>query len=419
MESPIFNNMRLKYKIWKPAVAVILIIVSVSSCKKDNLTNNYNYYVSKESSVSYTMDYVNTLLNAASITMPEFTNLKSYVSSGVNCYKIVYKTTVDGQDINASGLVCVPSDPGEYPVLSFQNGTNTVNSLAPTEAPSSYTYQMIEMVASMGYVVVIADYPGFGESSQIPHPYLIKEPTVQSLVDLLFAVKEMASDDLSGISLKNDYSLIGYSQGGWATLALDNAMETEYSNDFNLTGSVCGAGPYDLSLLLTGMFSRTLYSMPVYIGYIVNAYSAYHQFTNPVTDILNQPYADRLSSLFDGTMSSDQINSQLNDTLSVLLNPTFLAGFTSSNEYSSIREALVTNSVSAWQTFVPLLLIHGEADSTVSPVSTTTMYEDMVQAGTSPDLLELIMIPGVGHSDGAVPAMTQGIQYLLNLKNKR
>ena len=41
------------------------------------------------------------------------------------------------------------------------------------------TYQLVEIIASLGYVVVIADYPGFGESSQIPHPYLIKEPTVQ------------------------------------------------------------------------------------------------------------------------------------------------------------------------------------------------------------------------------------------------
>ena len=401
------------------AVVLITIAASVISCKKDNTTGNHEYYVSKESSSSYTTDYVNTLLDAAAVTMPEFASLKPYVSGGVNCYKVIYKTIADGQDIDASALVCVPSDPGEYPVLSFQNGTNTINAQAPTEDPSSYTYQMIEMVASMGYVVVIADYPGFGESSQIPHPYLIKEPTVRSLVDLLYAVKEMAADDLPGISLKNDYSLIGYSQGGWATLALDNAMETEYSNDFNLTGSVCGAGPYDLSLLFTGMVSRTTYSMPVYIGYIVNAYSAYHQFTNPVTDILNQPYADRLSSLYDGTLSSDQINSQLNDTLSVLLNPSFLAGFTSSNEYSSIREALVTNSVSAWQTLTPLLLIHGEADSTVSPVSTTTMYEEMIGAGSSQDVVKKIMIPGVGHGDGAVPAMTQGILYLLNLRNTR
>jgi pimeloyl-ACP methyl ester carboxylesterase len=399
-------------------VIVVMIMVSVTSCKKDDIPG-YSYYVSKERSLTYTKDYVNTLIDAASVTMPEVAAFKPYISSGVDCYRVVYKTTVDGQDIDASGLVCVPSDPGQYPVLSFQNGTNTVNSLAPTEDPSSLTYQMIEMVASMGYVVVIADYPGFGESSQVPHPYLVKEPTVQSLVDLLFAVKEMASDDLPGISLKNDYSLIGYSQGGWATLALDNAIELNYSNDFNLTGSVCGAGPYDPSLLFSGMVSQVTYPMPVYICYIINAYEAYRQFTNPVTDILNEPYADILSSLYDGTQTSDQINNQLNDTLSVLLNPAFLAGFSSSNDYASVRDALAKNSVTAWQTQKPLLLIHGEDDTTVSPVSTETMYDEMLQAGTSPDLIEKVIIPGVGHGDGVIPAMAQGIIYLLNLRSSR
>ncbi len=418
-KSLIMNKMSLKRVVFKPAVVLLLIVVSVISCKKDNSTNSYSYYVSRESSVSYTKDYVNALLGAASLTMPDFTGLMPYVKSGVNCYRVVYKTSVGGQEINASGLVCVPSDPGDYPVLSFQNGTNTVNSLAPTEDPSSYTYQMIEMVASMGYVVVIADYPGFGESSQIPHPYLVKEPTVRSLVDLLYAVKEMASSDLPGISLKNDYSLMGYSQGGWATLALDKALEKDYNSDFNLKGSVCGAGPYDLSLLFSGMVSQTTYPMPVYIGYIINAFSAYNQFTNPVSDILNEPYAGRLGSLYDGTLSSAQINSQLNDTLSVLLNPAFIAGFNSSNDYLSVREALAANSVTAWQTNKPLLLIHGEADSTVSPLSTVTMYNDLLQAGSSPDIIDKVMIPGVGHGDGAVPAMTQGILYLLNLRNNQ
>ena len=83
----------------------------------------------------------------------------------------------------------------------------------------NYSYQLVEMIASMGYVVVIADYPGFGEPRPgLPHPYLIKEPTVQSLVDILFAVKELAILTLPGITLKNEYYLLGYSQGGWATL---------------------------------------------------------------------------------------------------------------------------------------------------------------------------------------------------------
>ncbi len=398
-------------------LALIFIFVTlVTSCTKEEKAREYAYYVSKVSSVSYTKDYITNLIDVVSASFPEVSGFKPYVISDVSIYKMVYKTSINGQELKASGLVCVPSTPGEYPVLSFQNGTNTLNADAPSEFPSDYTYQLIESVASMGYVVVIADYPGFGESSQIPHPYLVKEPTVRSLTDMLFAVKEMAENDLPGITLKNEYSLIGYSQGGWATLALDKELELEHSDDFNLTGIVCGAGPYNISLLFQGMVSLSTYPMPVYIGYIVNAYSAYQQFSNPVTDILNEPYASRLSSLYNGTLTSNEINSQLTDSISGLLTPDFLSGYATSQKYESVRDALDNNSVNAWHTYIPLLLIHGENDKTVNPVSTENIYSEMIQSGTSSDICTKVIVPGVDHSDGAAPSMIHGILFLLNLR---
>ena len=275
-----------------------------------------------------------------SASNPEVLEIKPLIVNDITVYKIVYKTTVNNQEINASGLVCVPATPGDYPVLSFQNGTNTVNANAPSEIPADYSYQMIELIASLGYIVVISDYPGFGASSSIPHPYLVKEPTVRSLVDNLYAVKELASSELPGINLINEYYLLGYSQGGWATLALHKALETDYSEDFDLIGSACGAGPYNIYLLMQGMINVTTYPMPVYLGYIVNAYTAYNQFTNPVTDIFNEPYASRISSLYTGLLTSSEINDQLTTSIPDLINPDFLAGFESAPEYSSVRDAL-------------------------------------------------------------------------------
>lgn len=396
-------------------VSVIFIITLITSCQKDDQDPDYSYFVSKEETSTYTKTYITNLINAASATIPEVSSLKSFVKGDVIIYKIVYKTTVDGKEISASGLVCVPVTPGEYPVLSFQNGTNTVNALSPSEFAINYSYQMIEIVASMGYIVVIADYPGFGESADIPHPYLVKEPTVQSLIDMHFAVKEMIAGELDGIVLKDEYYLIGYSQGGWATLALHSAMELDYSNDFNLAGSACGAGPYNISLLFEGMTTVTTYPMPVYLGYILNAYTSYHQFTNPVTDIFNEPYASRVSSLYTGLLGSDQINAQLTTSIPGLLNSDFISGFATSVKYSSVREALNRNSISPWHTFKPLLLVHGEKDTSVNPVTTENIYSSMIAAGTSPEICKKIIIPGADHGDGVAPFVMQSIQFLMNL----
>jgi pimeloyl-ACP methyl ester carboxylesterase len=411
--------MKINRTIFLQSVLILLFISFFASCKKEDTANNYSYFVSKQFAVEYNTGYITSLIDLAAVSLPDIAGIKAFMNNDISVYKVTYKTKVNGSQINASGLVCVPKSPGKYPVLSFQNGTNTVNASSPSQSPLDYTYQLVEFIASMGYVVVISDYPGFGVSSDIAHPYLVKEPTVQSLVDLLYSVKEMAGSELPGITLKNEYYLLGYSQGGWATLALDKALEQNYSSDFTLGGVACGAGPYDITFLLQGMVNKSTYPMPYYLAYIVNAYITYNQFTNPASDIFNEPYASRVSTLFTGLLPSDQINSQLTTSIPGLINADFISGFATNAKYASIRTALNNNSVSAWNTYKPLLLLHGGNDTFVDPASTENMYSAMIQAGTSPEILEKHIVPGVGHTEGALPCMIQGILFLNSLHSNK
>ena len=399
------------------SILLLILVTFFTSCSKDKFIPVYSYFVSKELSLQFTKEYLTGLIDVVSDSYPEVSEIRSFIMSDIVVYKMVYKTTIEGQEIKASGLICVPSVAGDYPVLSFQNGTNTVNAYSPSEFPSDYSYQFVELIASMGYIVVIADYPGFGESSRIPHPYLVAQPTIRSLVDMQYAVKELVNSELPGITLKNEYYLIGYSQGGWATLALHKALELDYAEDFNLRGSACGAGPYDIYLLMQEIMNVTIYPMPVYLGYIVNAYINYNQFSNPVTDIFNEPYASKISSLYNGLLTSEQINNQLTTSITELVNPGFYSDFTTAAQYSSIRDALSDNSITAWHSYKPLFLFHGEEDRSVSPVSTENMYTAMIQAGTSADICSKVIIPGVGHSEAAIPGLMQGILFINNLKS--
>lgn len=171
--------MKLERSILKFFAQLLILSALIVSCSKETSAPVYKNFVSKEVALQYTKEYLSGLVDAVSQSYPEVIDIKPLIANDVTVYKIVYKTTVDNNEINASGLVCVPDVPGDYPVLSFQNGTNTVNADAPSENPSDYSYQMIELVASLGYIVVISDYPGFGASVSIPHPYLVREPTVR------------------------------------------------------------------------------------------------------------------------------------------------------------------------------------------------------------------------------------------------
>jgi pimeloyl-ACP methyl ester carboxylesterase len=390
----------------------------VTSCKKD-INPSYDYFVSKELRVSYTTATISSFLDIADNTYPEFADLKTFIKNDINVYKMIYNTTIDGEVVEVSGLVCTPTAAGEYPVLSFQNGTNTVNAYAPTEFITDPSNQMVQFISSMGFVVLLADYPGFGKSVNIPHPYLITEPTVRSLVDMIRAVNEGEGSEFQGITIKNEYYLLGYSQGGWATLALHKALENDYSEDFKLAGSVCGAGAYNMYNMFLGMLNTTEYPMPSYLGYIINAYSAYHQFTNPVSDILNEPYASRLSSLYTGTLTLGQINNQLTKSISGLFKQEFLSGFASGANYSTVRDALKNNSITAWNTAVPLFFIHSDGDTHVPVTSTLTMYDAMIAAGTSSSTCKKLILSSLDHGDAVVPCMTEGLKFLVGLREQR
>jgi pimeloyl-ACP methyl ester carboxylesterase len=386
------------------------------SCSKEEKNLTSLHYVSKEKKLTLTQTYINTFLQQFS-NYPESSAIKNLVRNDVTIYKVKYRTKVKGEEISASALVCIPSVPGKYPVFSFQNGTNTRNSAAPTNDVLDPAFQMVEMISAMGYIVVIADYPGFGESSDIPHPYLVKEPTVQSLVDLLFTIKEMGGDLLDGVVPENRYYLLGYSQGGWATLALHKALETEYSGDFNLIGSVCGAGPYNIYEIFKTMTLEASYPQPVYLGYILNAYKWYDQFTNPLSDVVNPPYSERIPTLYNGEYTFGYINSQLSTSIPTLVNKDFIGGFISDPKYSQIRDALIRNSVQAWKTDKQLYLMHGGADDQVPPATTRNMYDDMIKAGTPQSKIRMEIFPGLDHTQGAVPIMIKGLLFLTELEN--
>jgi pimeloyl-ACP methyl ester carboxylesterase len=409
--------MFIKFNPTRIFTVMLLVTLFVSSCKKEDDRSELKYYVSGEMITSYNESYIAGILDAASSFFKFEYDLKELISSGVSLYKIVYKTNINGNDIYASGLVCTPTDPGDYPVLSFQNGTNTLHSNAPTELPSDYGFQIIELVASMGYIVVIADYPGFGESSDIPHPYLVAEPTVRSIVDMLYAVNEMDEVELPDISVKNEYYLIGYSQGGWATLQLHKALETRYNSDFNLRGSCAGAGPYNIYLLMQKILSLESFPMPYYIGYVINGYKSYDQFTNPVSDLLNEPYASRIPDLYLGQLNAGQINSRLTTSVRELVRGEFLAGFADNPLYSSVKQSMIANSIAPWNTSVPLLLIHGDADTHVDPSATEDMYAAMIQAGTPQSIIQKVIIPGADHGEGVAPALLQGFLFINNIRN--
>lgn len=398
--------------------SLTLVLFAGQSCKEkiDPFDDN-TYLMSAEWELSMTQDNINQLLNVAKTAFPEVEQITADVAGGVTVYSITYNTTFMGEDLLVSGLVAIPSKGGSYPVLAYQNGTNTLHGNAPSVEPFYLLYQLLECAASTGYVVIIADYIGFGASEQLDHPYLHRESTVTTVTDMLFALREFDEDVAKDIKIEDEYYLMGYSQGGWATLALLNELETEYAAEFDVRGAVCGAGPYDLSYFNSYVLGLSTYPMPVFLGYIANAYTEYDLFTTSLDEMFSATYAGLIPGLYNGTKTSDEINSQLTQNISLLFTPEYLSGFASSPDYLTVREALAENSVEPWDCNIPLLFLHGTADVYVPPVLSENIYDGMIDAGTSNLTCTYQTLHDLDHSEGIVPAGLAGLAFFKALRD--
>ncbi|MCU0376902.1 MAG: alpha/beta fold hydrolase [Bacteroidales bacterium] len=391
---------------------MMLLIVSVQSCKeKSDPFDDNTYLVSATREVTLTETNVNTLLNVIKAVYPGVSEIISDVEGGVIVYSITYNTSFKGEEVLASGLVAIPSKPGTYPVLSYQNGTNTLHSEAPSVNPFNTYYQILQCLASTGYVVMMADYLGFGVSEDMPHPYFHKESTVRSLVDMLYSLREFDEDIAKDIVISNEQFLLGYSQGGWATLAFLDALENEYGADFNVSAASCGAGAYDIAYFNSYVLGLAEYPMPVFLGYIANAYTEYDLFTNPLSDLFKDPYAGRIPLLYDGIHSSDQINAQLTNLVPQLFKADYITGHATSATYLSVRNAMAANSIEGWDSEVPLLFVHGTADDYVIPELSDMMHDEMLSAGTNPLTCTYVELEDLDHSEGVLPAGMAALSF--------
>jgi len=392
----------------------------LQSCNDDHdplpLKKEYKYFVSSELKSNVLAQDIKIKLLFFQNVFPEVLPFVELVNNNIDIQKIIYNTTFQDKKIQASGLVYLPKVAGNYPVLCFQNGTNTQDSLAPSEDFNSNVLFMLETVASMGFIVVIPDYIGFGASSNLPHPYLHAQSTTQSILDMLRAMNEFTTKDTIIAKPTKDLFLFGYSQGGWATMLLQKEIETKYSSEFNLIASSAAAGPYSLELMTKYITSKTNYHEPFFLAYLLNSYTALGLVPNPLCDFIQAPYAAEIPGLYDGKHSEGAINEALTTNMADLLTADYREQDAGNPKFATFNSVLIENSVTPWKIVTPTRLYHGMEDEIIPIVISEKILLDLKAAGTPDSIIQLIPIPEVGHSDAKIPVGILTILWFMELK---
>lgn len=410
-------------KIFNKLLTIVLFVTILAGCSwfeddKNSPKPEDKYLLDYKWHKTYSAVTIKNLINQASLMFPEVQSLADQVEHKVSVYTIRYITKFNGEDIIASGLVAIPDTKNvDFPLMSYQNGTNTLHSQAPSVNPDNELFLLLETVASTGFVIALPDYLGFGASSNMFHPYLHKESTVQTVTDMLRAVKELCGNYLE-IGLSDDLYLTGYSQGGWATMQVQKAIELENASEFDLKASACGAGPYDLNFINRYVLEQSSYPMPYFIGYIFNSYFNLGIPNDLASEVFNAPYASRILTLYDGTKSGDEINAQLSTKISELFTDNYRKNYTD-DKFKPLISSLSENSVEAWKTTIPTLILHGTKDDFVPPQVSENIVQKFRSLGIGDDLVTFKEIPGATHTTGIIPSGIASVNWLIEIKNTK
>lgn len=338
------------------------------------------------------------------------------VDYGATMYKLVYET-VDGfgDSTIASGVFALPDSQNEaYGIISWQHGT----AIQRDGVQSNNGFDVLSrVVAASGFVYVAADYLGLGVSDSV-HPYILKYPSANAVIDLIRAVRNYYSEDFT-LSLNRQLMLIGYSEGGYATLAAQMVMEEEMSDEFEITVSFPMAGPYDVSgIMVDVMLENTYYGEPFYMPYTLYSYIHYYGIGD-VEEYFVPDFAADVENLYSGIYGGGYINDYMNNNgynppIACML-PEVVTEF-SSDENHILRQLLAENNLFDWTPQSSTYLFHALGDELVPHENSVFAYDTFLANGSENVHIELIPESFGGHAEAAPFAILTAYSIGQNLQ---
>ena len=312
---------------------------------------------------------------------------KALPNKKITIVSIVYNT-VDpkGQPILASGAIFYPSADVDYERLGTILGLHFTLG-ANYEAPSQKMAVTEGLFSLFGYIVVAPDYIGYGASKDKVHPYYDVGSTGQVSADMLLAAKEYFASISRKVSHK--VTVMGYSQGGQASLAFLKFVETTplYQDAFVIDQVFAGGGAYDLIKSYDTFVAKDYSSQPVTIPLLVLGMN----YGDSLDLDLSQMFAEPLLSHYEEWILSkkyttDEVSAKMGETkLTKIMAPQ--AFDTTNPNTKKFRRALRNNSlivygkVTNWVPRAKITLLHATDDTIVPYENTESAYRAFLMAG--------------------------------------
>lgn len=265
------------------------------------------------------------------------------------------------------------------------------------------------IVSSGGFVVIIPDYPGFGDSiGECFLPYVEARPMTRTLLDLMAATESVATEN--GYVLNKELLICGYSQGAFVAAFLCRELENNASHGYTVDLLMTGGTPANLRLIADRAKASATYSPAYFLPYAIWGYlrNGYPEII--IKDLLLEPYATVSEQYFDGFHTD--IDHLFPEETAALYTSSFLTNDTTRSSIRRINEILDENSLNPWPNKCKFVMIHGTSDPSVYYENAKT-FADMQNA--TGGMVSLVSVPGDHGSTGTV-FFTLMLPYLIDRK---
>ncbi len=344
---------------------------------------------------------------------------------GVAIYKVVY-TMIDHNEKRdtVSGLFGLPLNPTFRTTLVVYNHGTTQG---PADAPSNLGSGFSETLAfsSFGFATAAPDYIGLGESDSF-HPYVHAESEALSGLYMIAVAYEIM--DLENVpNPGSELFIAGYSQGGHASMALQKLIETDFTDDIDITACAHGSGPYSISHVMRNLIIGDEVYLPVgFIPYVILGYqAAYGDLYDSLDEIFKPNYIPRIIDFQNGDLDLTNLSIQLGLGLffevgavipKYILQDSIVARLEANDPDDQLIRYLRENDVYEFRANTPTRLYYCEADDIV-PFENTIFADSAMQILGASDLEAIHVNPNADHGQCAVEAIPLAIDYFLGFLN--
>lgn len=283
------------------------------------------------------------------------------VRSAIELSGIYPSVDIDGNPVTLSGKVILP---GKGPIKRYILVSHyTITSNA--EAPSNI-FSLEGLLVNLGYALIIPDYLGYGVTADRIHPYLVMDITARNVLDMYDAVVPFLH--AAGYAPQyNDIYLMGYSQGGAVTMAVQYYIEHFGRTDIKIRRVFAGGGPYDVKATYDRFVETNHASYPCAVPVMVQGMIVGNKLELDMRALMAPYIYKNLDEWVNSKRyTTGQINALLGTNVtSELLTP--LGMNRTSKEVSELYKAMVNNSILSysWSPKAPVFIMHSIDDDVV------------------------------------------------------